>query len=390
MRSAIEIGLILLPAALCFFAGYRWRVLGLLAGTALVIVLAAMGVGLFKAMQSSGSFQGVWASDVELRAVFACVVSFAAGLVGAILKYVKTAGPSLPPSLATYRESNSGIRIFGKAMFYVFLVMLFIGALVINLPGIYGPLLVIAFAGAIIRYNLIARDTLTSYVFSTLGTSMRQNLPLATALELEAASQRGQRRRIMLRIGRWLSEGLPLSQAIRRGFAPCPGYALAMVAAAERIGQAPQAVAAVEGYIERRSRESRRLRPMTPAYVAVVLVVMFLILMALTLFILPKFEDIFRKEFGQELPPLTQAVFAISSNKTVAATGGILVVVLGIMTPWLVYVRFRPRRPDRPYAVSRLADRFAWSTPLLRLSISTMSMLRPLPACARRSSTSVW
>jgi type II secretory pathway component PulF len=375
MWIVIAILIILTIAAGCFLLGFRYRLIGLVAGTGAVVIGSVVAV----------NSNREWPDIVSLG-FCATIYSFALGLIGLIAGYVhRSLVSKAARSEPVYREAG---RI-GIALFYAFATLVFLGALAINLPGIYGPLLVIAFAAAVIRYNLISRDVLTAYVFSTIGSSMRQNLPLATALAMEASGQHGRRQRIMSRIDRWLTEGLPLSQAIRRGFGQCPGYALGMVAAAERIGQASQAVAAVESYVERKVAESRRLKPMTLAYVLVVVVVMFLMLAALAIFILPKFKEIFSKEFGLDLPALTRWVLAVSDNEAARALAGVFVVSLLFLTPWVIYLRFRPRRPDRPYAISRLVDRFSWHLPLLRWfarndsALQTVSFLRMALAAGR-------
>lgn len=358
----------LVAAAGCVYLGYRYRLIGLIAGT-----VAVAGASIAAVILNPD-----WHDMIPLG-YCATAAALALGVIGLLARHAQQASKTLNRPEGIGREAA---RVVGKFLFYGFLILVFVGSVAVNLPGIYGPLLVIAFAGAVLRYNLISRDVLTAYVFSTIGSSMRQNLPLATALAIEADGQHGRRQRIMSRIDRWLTEGLPLSQAIRRGFGQCPGYALGMLVAAERIGQASQAVAAVEGYLERKVRESRRLKPMTLAYVLVVAVVIFLIVSGMAIFILPKFKEMFSKEFGADLPILTQRVFDFGDNGVLPALGGVVAFSLLILTPWVIYLRFRPRRPDRPYAISRLVDRFTWYMPLLRwfarndAALQTVSFLR--------------
>ena len=356
------IPIILVAAAGCGYLCYRYRLIGLLASTAAVAVASTVVVLL------NPNWPGLVLLGVEATAI-----SFAVGVMGVLASIVGKLFVSKKPGLPETMDHESGRA--GKFLLYAFVALVFLGALAINLPGVYGPLLVIAFAAAVIRYNLISRDVLTAYVFSTIGSSMRQNLPLATALAMEAAGQHGKRRQIMSRVYRWLSEGLPLSQAIRRGFGQCPGYALGMVAAAERIGQTPQAVAAVESYLERKVSESRRLKPMTLAYALVVIVVMFFLVTGMAIFIVPKFKEIFSKEFGRDLPALTRWVFSVSESMVLPALGGAFAILL-LLTPWLVYLGFRPRRPDRPFAISRFVDRFHWYMPLLRWLARNDSLLQ--------------
>jgi len=73
----------------------------------------------------------------------------------------------------------------------------------IELPPLGFPLLlifvgVIGLAGAGINYGLTSGHAVAAYVLSTIGSSMRQNLPLPMALE-SAVSGRSDKRAIILR-----------------------------------------------------------------------------------------------------------------------------------------------------------------------------------------------
>ena len=229
--------------------------------------------------------------------------------------------------------------------------------------GPYGCLLGFLLVGLVIRYYLVSRETAAAQVFSTIGASMRQNLPLPAALELEAAGGQENAGRAMRRISHWLSQGYPLSEAIRRGYPRCPGYAVAMVAAAERIHQAPQAVAAVEAHLARKGREGRKFQPVNPAYPLFLVLLSFSILWGLAQFVVPSFKVI-SADIGGRLPAVTRGLLAAFE-----ASRGAMAVVLGLLVlgviPAGVYLKFRARRPERPYLLSRIGDFLKWHMPVL-------------------------
>ena len=108
--------------------------------------------------------------------------------------------------------------------------------------GGIGLVFVQLFIGAVIGAFATSELARSSYVITTIGASMRQNLPLPMALEMAAVGQDYKRADILRNIKKWLVEGYSLSESLRRGYPKCPGYIMSMVAAGERIGQIPQAI----------------------------------------------------------------------------------------------------------------------------------------------------
>ena len=240
--------------------------------------------------------------------------------------------------------------------------------------GPYGFFFLAIAAMMVVRYNIISRDTTTTHVFSTIGASMRQNLPLATALASAAGGENRKRRRIMQRISQWLTRGYQLSDSLRHGYPKCPGYALAMVAAAERIQQVPQAVACIEAQLSEKSRETRKFQPVSLAYPLVLILVILSFMCGMAVFILPAFDNIYR-DMQQPLPAITRWVFLISIEYF-----GWLFVLLAILilgaVPLALYLKFRPRRPDRAYVISRIGDFCKWHFPVLRWFERNFSLLQ--------------
>jgi hypothetical protein len=92
---------------------------------------------------------------------------------------------------------------------------------------------------------------------------------------MRAAGRTDKRSRILSNIKKWLVEGYWLSESIKRGYPRCPGYALAMIAAAERIDQLPLAVESLEADMIARARERRKLRPVHPFYPVILMLFVF-------------------------------------------------------------------------------------------------------------------
>ncbi len=246
--------------------------------------------------------------------------------------------------------------------------------------GPLGWLSWLIFIGMVIRYTIISRYNLTMHVFSTIGASMRQNLPLSTALATDATGMTGKYRQVMNRIANGLTAGLPLSEAIRQGYPTCPGYALAMITSSERIQQVPQAIARIEQDLQSQARESRKVQPVNPAYPVAVVFFAMLILASLLVFILPKFEVIFA-DMGEKLPWITRIIMHIADEFGVILWIFFLLLFF-VVTPICVYVKFRPRRADKPKLFSRIGDWVKWHTPVLHwfernyATLQTVSFLK--------------
>ncbi len=337
-----------------------------------------------------GCLAAVFAVLARLRpglALLSCPLAVGAVLVGGIDNIVAVIMASLialatlvsaimaEPRLETRLRLEKPSRAWGfaKTLFYILVigVYLFIGLAVF---GPYGFFLLAMAAMMVVRYNLISRDTTTTHVFSTIGASMRQNLPLAAALESAAGGQNGKRRRIMQRISHWLTEGYPLSKSLRRGYPKCPGYALAMITEAEKIQQVPQAVAGIEAQLSEKSREARKFQPVNLAYPVVLILVVFSFMGGMMVFVLPEFESIY-KDLGQPLPAITRGVFLLS-NEYFSLLFAVLAILILVVVPSALYLKFRPRRPERAYAVSRIGDFFKWHFPVLRWFERNFSLLQ--------------
>jgi len=233
--------------------------------------------------------------------------------------------------------------------------------------GLMAVLMITSVAGGIIAASEL---TTADYIISTIGSSMRQNLPLPMALEMAAAGQNDKRAFILLQIKKWLVEGYSLSESLKRGYARCPGYAAALVAVGERIGQVPQALAALEKDLVAKATLNKKIRHIPSLYPPIVLIIMFVIVLFIMTIIMPKFKEVIGElGEGSQLPAATMLLLKIVDfiRRDMGWVLGILF-TLGFTIGGPIYVRTRarPRRPEKPYLVSRIGDFIKWHIPFLR------------------------
>ncbi len=284
-------------------------------------------------------------------------------------------------------------QIWARLLLWGFALLLFIVTslfAVANLPAFQFPflllvLLAITSIGAAISYGLTSRHATATYVISTIGSSMRQNLPLPMALESAAGGRDDSRARILSSISKWLVQGFSLSESIKRGFPKCPGYAVAMITAAERINQLPLAFSSIEADMAEKADESRKLRPVTPYYPNPYypLVLIFCvgnIVWAVLTFVMPNFSSVLAEMTeGAELPAATQLLLRIVSF--IARDRGVLFFIalafmVLVVVPFCIYVRFRRRRPHEPYTTSQIGDFIKWHLPVFHGFEKNYSMLQ--------------
>ncbi|MHC4426645.1 MAG: type II secretion system F family protein [Planctomycetota bacterium] len=279
-------------------------------------------------------------------------------------------------------DSEQWPQICAKWILIIFVFLL----LSATLGAVFGPLGVIGivffvlFVGSVIAYGLTSRHATAAYVISTIGASMRQNLPLPMALESAASGLADNRSRILHGVKKWLVQGYPLSESIKRGYPKCPGHAVAMIAAAERINQLPLAVKAIEADMVAKADERRKIRPVHPLYPVVVIVCMLNILWGLMMFVVPSFI-VAIDELTQRpaLPTATRFVIGVFSFVAYDfgwLIGIVLALVVLVAIPVSIYVKFRPRRPQEPYLLSRIGDFVKWHLPILHRFERDYSMVQ--------------
>jgi type II secretory pathway component PulF len=232
------------------------------------------------------------------------------------------------------------------------------------------PVLFVLGMGAIIissvSYGLASRRAVAINVFSTLGASMRQNLPLPMALDCAATGRDDATALVLRRIKTWMVKGYSLSEAVSRGYPQCPSRALAVLAAGERIDQLPAAVQAIEADVKSSAMDRAALRPVHPAYPVIMLIILFLFATGLARFVLPQFKSIMAEMVEGELPVATRILLRVT-EPFIAGDAALLLLLGGAMSisGLCVYGAWRRRRTENPYMLSQLGDLLKWHLPIL-------------------------
>ncbi len=305
--------------------------------------------------------------------VTGALVIFIATLVTVLLSKQEPDSENWPRLLAKWFFITCGL------LFLIFLLLIAL-SMALSPLGIFGIILVVMLIISIVAYGLTSRNTTSAYVLSTIGSSIRQNLPLPMALESAAGGWSNKRSRILLNIKKWLIQGYSLSESIKRGYPKCPGYAVAMIAAAERINQLPLALKAIEANIAAQIREDRKIRPVHPIYPVIVITLMFLIIFGVMTFIIPQFDAAITELFeDHQLPAITRVVIEITGFIAFDygwLLGVLLLLIIFVAVPASIYFRFRPRRPDKPFLFSRIGDFVKWYLPVLHWFERNYSMVQ--------------
>ncbi len=243
-------------------------------------------------------------------------------------------------------------------------------AMAVAVAILFGPLgapmflLVLLVACTLLACGVTARRTRAAVVFSTLNASMRQNLPLAMALESAAAGRNDGAGYVMRQIGRWLVRGHSLGEAIRLGYPRCPAHAYGMVVTSERMGQLPTALGIIERDLHAKADRRLAFNPFFPIYPVVLMTAVVLLVSALMRFVIPQFRSILSDMVDAPLPRPTQILiaihYAVGEWLVPVVLAGLLCGVAILILRW-----WRPRRADRPGLLSRAGDFLAWHIPIL-------------------------
>ena len=248
-------------------------------------------------------------------------------------------------------------------------LILFYTVLLVLLVAVFWPLGFL-FWGAIValtvRHKTSLQYTTALHVVSTIGAAIRQNLPLAMALE-SASGTKEKWSKALEGISHWLSQGYPLSQAVRRGYPTCPSDVLAMIAAAEKMDQLPLAMESIEADLLQKADESKKIKPVHMSYPLIVLTVAGCVAMGLSFFIVPTFAEVLMDlTEGQPLPKSTMLLLNFAD--LMSSHDGLVFFVIAslVILVWCfaAYLRFRQRRPDRPFLASKIGDLIKWYLPI--------------------------
>ena len=171
-----------------------------------------------------------------------------------------------------------------------------------------------------------------------LGTLLRAGMPLLKALEALARQQRNERFRHVVET---LAEGIKTGDTLSAAMARHPRVFDRLYLSMIKAGEAGGVLDVVLDRLARFQEKSLHVRGKVLAamvYPAVVLGVAVVILAGLLVFVVPKFQQIFADLLkGAPLPPLTQAVLAVSDTVRQHA----LVVAGSGIAAWIAFRMFR-------------------------------------------------
>ncbi len=243
-------------------------------------------------------------------------------------------------------------------------------------------LCVVGFFAATFSFQLTARRTNAAYVLSTINSSMKQNLPLPMALDAAASGSRDARSVALQRIHKWLVQGYSLSDSIRRGYPKCPSRIIAMIDAAERIGQLPKAIMSLGKDLEAKSEQDRRIEPVGAFYPIVLFCIMSAIVWFLMVFVMPMLSEVIT-EMSNEARMPAQTRFLMGVFRYVVYDQGVffttlLLLIVLVVIPLSIRTRFRPRRPVKPYLLSRIGDWLKWRLPISHWFAQNYSLVQTI------------
>jgi type II secretory pathway component PulF len=257
------------------------------------------------------------------------------------------------------------------------LVLIVFFVMVSSWVGAYIGVFMAILIGYWIGFNVTQRNATVVIVISTIGASMRQNLPLPMALQSTAENIKYKHSEILLQISKWLVQGYSLSESIKHGFRRCPARITALIAAGEKTGQVPQVVRAIEKDLLEKASDSKRVKPGYPAaYIITVLIVMSLITLGLMIGVIPKFSCVIRELVGGNLPISTQILMIIADYICFRYGWLIVIGIIFLAAVISITVRFRSRQPEKPLLLSRIGDFIKWHLPILHWFENNYSTLQ--------------
>jgi type II secretory pathway component PulF len=252
--------------------------------------------------------------------------------------------------------------------------------------GVYVFILGVFFIAAVTSFGVVSERAVASYVMSTIGSSIRQNLPLPMAIESAAIGLKDERGRVLRRINKWLIKGYCLSEAIKRGYPKCRSRTVAMIAAAEKIDQLPLALKAIEADIVEKADESQKIQPVHPAYPVIVITVVILLVLGVTTFVLPQFSYLLTEMLEGQPPPIATRIILRGRQFLVEDVNPFVWLSLGVICLAAITCEIRTnsrrRRPHKPFLVSRVGDFIKWHLPILHWfeknysTVQTVELLR--------------
>lgn len=263
-------------------------------------------------------------------------------------------------------------RSVGKVIFLSMLVFCGIALCFPAFMSLVGVYFLFFLAFLIVSISSFAKSTKRAnlaFVITTIGASLRQNLPLPAALYSAATGQPYIRKVILEKIADWITQGFSLADSLKNGYPKLPANILSQIRQAEKINQLPQAIKSIEDDLVREADESKNIGPVKPfLYVSLIFIIASFIITGISLFVMPKYTEVLREMSSNNLPPATTALMQFStymffSEGRLILSGIFILMLFSIIID--VRTRFRTRNPEKPFLASKIKDWIRWHTPIV-------------------------
>ena len=151
-----------------------------------------------------------------------------------------------------------------------------------------------------------------TFLLTQLSTYVKSGIPLTESIIiLENQTNKKSRKDLFKRITYELNTGAPFSEALARQGNIFPKLLINMLKTSELTGNLTEALDDMASYYK--TADSNRKQIVSAlTYPSVVLIVAFGVLTFLLIYIVPKFQEIF-KQLGSELPAITKILISVSS-----------------------------------------------------------------------------
>jgi type IV pilus assembly protein PilC len=248
------------------------------------------------------------------------------------------------PRFRTSSLWRNWLGLIGWAMLVLILLGLFGGALYflgISPPIPYLPFCFALMVAAVAHARATARKRRINDILAYLEQAVRLNLPLPAMLGAAARNESRLTARRLDRLRTQLEQGGTLAASLAEAVPEMPEITLQKVAAAEHLGQLQPTLARLTARHGPSAAPPEQVA-FYKAYPPAMLLVLAIVVGIIVMFVMPKFEAIFR-DFHATLPPVTQLLLAVTQNQWFQETLCVLAVIwIGQLLAQMLAPRHRP------------------------------------------------
>ncbi|HEY8668606.1 MAG TPA: type II secretion system F family protein [Tepidisphaeraceae bacterium] len=279
-----------------------------------------------------------------------------------VIEYAgKTARRSLLPAKVRTLLALGSIVMWAGAGIFLVIIIGGIFSFGVPLLGFYSGVTAVFLIFIWARSIRHIRRRRAIAVLSYLEQVMRLNLPLPALLIAAEESEPKKTARRIAALRDLLMQGLPAAEALDHALPELTSRARAMLYRGEALGQLPRMLGRL---IEEDQPEKGRDvvdESFYRVYPAAMVVMMGLVVAMIMIFVMPKFEDIFR-DFGMRLPDVTVWVLWFSREWSGVFAAVVAILFLAMLGRNMGEIFGAPIISAR--AMGGLRDRLLWALPL--------------------------